>query len=492
MQKVLIVALLLSGLFFSFKSVADSVPPYDPEDFKPAIFKESVCAKAANPLGGATKNYACERTQAAAVSKAAPAYAADLTSACATIAGRSSCSVTVNQLLPVSGIPTGAEFDLSYSYKCQKDMTPELEDCAHSEKKYRSVDFQISIIPKSYYCPPTDPSNSAALNLILEKYVLGPYRVDNEERCYKPKKPSTCPTAPDGNNYFHVGQKGGGKVCLENDSGDSCPYKEEGTSGFYTADYSDPTSCQDTPPEPPNDDKDCSPNGAGQQVCNADPDEKCQSKNGLLVCQDGCGFMNGVFKCFKEPPKPEEPEEPEVPDPQIDDSITDPDKPVQDMTKADLKSTYRGIETRLESTKKELEDVQKKNDQNAKGIISAINNVGRKVDKTNENLESAFKGEKFDEKGLADEADIKAGLGITGSEKITDLKNGEISIDSFKSSFAPFLSSGQCPPPRSISVYGKSYQLDWDPFCQFFTALGYLVMATAYILVPFIVFGGKK
>lgn len=477
MQKVLIFALLLSGLFFSSPSYATST---------------GTCAIGTPVDGvGCVTPASSGKLWASATSFKGTSFTAKNKSLA--IAQSESCSWYLN----VSASSTTSSFrectsGRSYRYKeCQYAVINGQTQCTYNGS-YQSgrvpgSDYET---PVDYYCPPDDPKYSDFGIL----YKPNP-TTNLCQKGFDLEKPSTCPTAPDGNNYFHVGQKGGGKVCLENDQGDSCPYKEEGTSGFYTADYSDPTSCQDTPPDPPNDNKDCSPNGAGQMVCNADPDEKCQSKNGLLVCQDGCGFMNGVFKCFKEPPKPEEPEEPEqpeVPDPPIDDNITDPDKPLADMTKADLKSTYRGIETRLESTKKELEDVQKKNDQNTKGIVSAINNVGRKVDKTNENLESAFKGEKFDEKGLADEADIKAGLGITGSEKITDLKNGEISIDSFKSSFAPFLSSSQCPPPRSISIMGKSYQLDWDPFCQFFTALGYLVMATAYILVPFIVFGGKK
>lgn len=492
MQKVLIFALLLSGLFFSFRSVAQVVPSYDPTDFKPATKKPGLfCASASSPTSGQVQKYACETTKEAAVSSSAASIASELTALCAAVAGRRNCSSTVSNTTENS-----ATYSLSFNRVVYTDPKTGVETTTpENMPNYRTSSFSFTTSGEHYGCPPTEKDAPPEQVLILAQYTIGAFQVDGQYRCYKPNKPSTCPTEPDGNNYFHVGQKGGGKVCLENDSGDSCPYKEEGASGFYTADYSDPTSCQDTPPEPPNDNKDCSPNGAGQMVCNADPDEKCQPKNGLLVCDAGCGFMNGVFKCFKEPTKPDEPEEPEqpeVPDPPIDDNITDPNKPLSDMTKADLKSTYKGIETRLESTKKELEDVQKKNDQNTKGIVSAINNVGRKVDKTNENLESAFKGEKFDEKGLADEADIKAGLGITGSEKITDLKNGEVSIDSFKSSFAPFLSSSQCPPPRSISVYGKSYQLDWDPFCQFFTALGYLVMATAYILVPFIVFGGKK
>ena len=110
----------------------------------------------------------------------------------------------------------------------------------------------------------------------------------------------------------------------------------------------------------------------------------------------------------------------------------------------------------------------------------------------NDTLDNALKGDEFDDTGLSDDNELKTGLGITGNETLEDLKKGEVSIDSFKAAFTRFLSGGSCPSPRSISVYGKSYELKWDAFCEFFEILGFLVMATAYILVPFIVFGGKK
>ena len=492
MQKVLIFALLLSGLFFSSFVISQTSPP------------SGLCS-VGSPLAGVgciipaqigtiyNAERGTDKGSGTSPNDALSNLIKGYTSKTSSCNGNGTQSRTIVGTPIVSGGPTFFSGSFTAKFTCVwQQWNSQTQSMETLETSTQSSITGISISPTSGpICPPSGtPAH--------EPFTL-PIKHNNKDYCSKSFDPVTCPTEPDGTNYFHVGQKGGGKVCLENDFGDSCPYKEEGTSGFYTADYSDPLSCIDTPPDPPNDNQDCSLNGAGQQVCAADPDEKCQSKNGLLECEVGCGFLNGVFKCFKEPDQPEEPEEPEVPDPQIDDSITDPDKLVPEMTKSDLKSTFRGLETRLDSTKKELEDVQKNDDQNSKAIVSAINNLGRKVDKTNkelegisETLENSLTGDELDETGLSDESAIKAGLGITGNEKLTDLKNGEFSIDSFQSAFTPFLSGGQCPAPRQISIYGKSYQLEWEAFCEFFSILGYLVMATAYILVPFIVFGGKK
>jgi hypothetical protein len=481
MQKALVLALLLTGLFLSFFASSEG-EYFDTRDPKPAKDGLLVCLSAARPNIGGTKQYGCDSSASSAFSKALNAYLGDKNGAPNLCTG---ACLTASYAVATQSPPTSATFTLNYTEK-------------------------INIKPDGSYDTHSGSASGGFVNFSQEQttglvcdypeHTIGPLTYNGiANQCFKPKPVMDCPTEANGNLMFHVGQKGGGSACVTMDNGSICPFTESSTAGYYTPNYGDPQACAIKDGEDPNAKDDCSPNGAGQLVCKADPSEKCTASNGFLQCEEGCGYLNDVFMCFPDPEEPDEPDEPDVPDPTPDDDITDPNKPMADMVKSDFKDVMKGVETRLNSTKKELEDVQKNNDKNTKSLNEALKGLGSKIDKTNnkldgiqDTLDDTLYGEELDDSGLNDDAAMKAGLGITGNEQLSDLKFADVDIDSFRSQFAPFLNTSQCPAPRSITIKGNSYSLDWAPFCEFFAALSYLVLAAAYLLVPFIVFGGKK
>lgn len=494
MQKALSTALLLTGLFLSFFSTAQTAPTIG--TCKIGTPLEGVGCTTTSPQKGIyTINWAGLSGSGTSANEARDSLLSawgNKSEQC-NVNGTTSRQVVEKYPLaepnPAKSTTTAFRGKTTCNYTVFNTTTQQNESrTSENTAAYTGISVVYSF---GFSCPPEG---------VYKDFTLSHTKQDGTKLCYKPFDVENCPTESDGNIFFHVGQKGGGSACVTMDDGSVCPFTESPTAGYYTPDYANPQACNGKDGETPNAKDDCTTNGAGQQVCKADPNEKCSASNGLLQCEEGCGYVNSVFMCFPDPePEPEEPDEPDTPDPQPDDTIDNPDTLTPDMKKSDFKQVMRGIETRLESTKKELEDVQKNDDKNTKALTAAINGLGKKVDKTNEKLtgiqdtlDDTLYGDEFDDSGLSSDAAIKEGLGITGAEKLTDLKNGEISIDSFRSQFAPFLNTSGCPAPRSISIKGNTYTLEWTPFCDFFAALSYLVLAAAYLMVPFIVFGGKK
>lgn len=65
-------------------------------------------------------------------------------------------------------------------------------------------------------------------------------------------------------------------------------------------------------------------------------------------------------------------------------------------------------------------------------------------------------------------------------------------ISSGMGDYQPFLPSSECIGVRTYSINGLTVTLDWNPMCDIFRWIGYLVMVSAWFSVPFIVFGTSK
>ena len=167
------------------------------------------------------------------------------------------------------------------------------------------------------------------------------------------------------------------------------PYDKDKPSGTYTGAACGDTDASEAPPEP----EQCFTLKSGQKWCFANPQEQCTVINGQEQCSTGCGYMNGDFVCYEEsdPVIPER-ENDELND--IDDTLTDPDKTMQDINKADLKQIQSGTEQRLDNLV-----IATGNNNNQ------LQNIGDKIDVTNDNLEGIGKqldGQGKSLKGIAD------------------------------------------------------------------------------------------
>lgn len=328
-----------------------------------------------------------------------------------------------------------------------------------------------------------------------------------------------CPPESSNENFtvFNFGPyetEEGYNICFymandpDNDADDNCPPDTIG-------------GCD--PPEP-----DCFDIGNGATICKADPNEKCDVSyvNGQPVftnCETGCGFEGlGTFVCTSEPDSDGEipdlskcfrvatgwacPSDPDgIPEP--DDDITDPNKPLSDMTKGDFKQVNRGIETRIDATNSLLSDIKGIGaatnkgigDLNAKataanGLLRDIRqNTGATADNTKGILDQ-LTGEGSEPLDLDNDwrGVFSSALGITGDETIDELTKTEITLDQFKSEFQWSGTSSACPAPRSINIIGASFSMDWQPFCTAFNVLGYFILAAAYLLSIRIAFGSRS
>lgn len=481
---LMLCALFVACSFGAFAQITNET--YDPNDSKPAILKQAVCAVAPAPNGSGTKQYGCGRDQAEAVNKAAPAFGEDLQALCGTVAGRTNCSVTVASILPAN-LPSYAEYNLSYSYKCQMDTDAELEDCSSNNPKYRSQNFSIVQQPKSYTCPPTDPMYSEAMNAILEKYKIGPIKVDGVELCFQPK-PNTCFEEADfqiANQYhFDPSSQGVPMVCVPNDKGEKCPWKAlPGSNGVFAPDKDNKNACEETPPPPDSEPADepeapekCLPGGNGMMVCEADPNEKCVvNSTGAMSCPDSCGYMNGEFKCFTEPDIPTDPNDPTPePRPDPDDNVTDPMKPIMDMVKGDFKNIQRGVESRIDGMAADVRNMAAQSKADGDKLAKAAGIGNKLLNSINQNTADTVKELKkltgdesnpqpvYDETELGEKNDWQVrNFGTVmqaAAEKILEKPMFKAVEKYFDVSFG-----GSCPT-WSVAVW--VFEIEIDQFCS--------------------------
>ncbi len=121
-----------------------------------------------------------------------------------------------------------------------------------------------------------------------------------------------------------------GYVCIGQGNGEFCEHQlrtAEGPNGTQGLDFIIPTgeSCgsddeglphdpwapteeddlpdPNDPSSPPADDgnPECTPvDGTGLNICNANPDDVCDSSSGVQICPSGCGYVNEAFVCVTE------------------------------------------------------------------------------------------------------------------------------------------------------------------------------------------------
>lgn len=263
------------------------------------------------------------------------------------------------------------------------------------------------------------------------------------------------------------------------------------------------------PPEEPK----CFRGGNGQLVCFEDPNDKCdvQTVNQEPVysnCQSGCGFVQDNFLCSEEPDIPSLDNclvttngyacPADIPEP--DDTIDNPEKPIDNMVKGDFKDVLLGVETRTDATNKLISDQIARDAENTEKLAVGLGKANQylaAIDKNTKEIADGMEDLKGDGSsadlgtGAQFKAEIQNALGITGDETIEDLTVAEVSLDDFTDDFQWSLGPDQCPQPRAINMLGKTFYMDWGPFCEAFTVLGYLILAAAYFFATLIAFRGK-
>ena len=256
------------------------------------------------------------------------------------------------------------------------------------------------------------------------------------------------------------------------------------------------------PPEP-----DCFLTGSGSEVCFEDPEDKCDVNfvNDEPVysnCQAGCGFVNENFLCAEEPELPSLDDclvttngyacAPDVPEP--DDNITDPNKPMPDMVKGDFKDTMRGVESRIDANNELLADQIKRDKDNTNllaGKLDKTNQLLTGIDGNTKQIADALTGDELEIPDPTVES-IRHGLGITGDETFSDLEKSVVDLGSYRDQFSWSVGPSTCPAPRNMNMLGKTFTLDWQPYCDAFTVVGYFVQAAAFLISGFIAFGVRK
>lgn len=225
---------------------------------------------------------------------------------------------------------------------------------------------------------------------------VGQYTKENPPQCIQQREyavgrdePLTCVCQVSAQKW--TSSYGGFVNGVEYEVWSTLPTTQGQPSGTFTG-----VKCGDKdggPLEPEEDaPKDCFTLKNGVKWCWADPKEHCQVVNGQEQCSSGCGYVNGDFVCYEETPviPPREDQEPNP----IDDTITDPNKSINDMIKGDFKDISRGTEQRLDNIAIAINNNQNSTDKvaDAVGITnSKLDGIGMQLDGTGKDI-GAIKG----------------------------------------------------------------------------------------------------
>lgn len=282
-----------------------------------------------------------------------------------------------------------------------------------------------------------DEFQGLSSNKLVDKFeaTTGIYSKDTPPHCLR-----TCHTNKDG--YEQCGYC---KVVAKSWSSTSAGNREVwwANVGTFTG-----TSCGakddiEPPKEPP---PVCWKTKNGLDMCQADPDKKCQTINGIRQCKAGCGEVNGDFFCKTDerPPRDfDKTGDKELP--KIDDTITNPEKSINDMQKGDFKDVLKGVETRVSAS------------------IQGMANIENSVDSTNNTLKDikdiADTQTTVQEAQLAELGEINSKLGEIadgmGSEGNGDGQGGgEDDSDSE--------GSGECDPKKSAECASGGVRSWWN------------------------------
>ena len=225
---------------------------------------------------------------------------------------------------------------------------------------------------------------------------VGQYTKDNPPQCIQQREyavgrdePLTCVCQVSAQKW--TSSYGGFANGVEYEVWSTLPTTQGQPSGTFTG-----VKCGDKdggPVEPEEDaPKDCFTLKNGVKWCWADPKEHCQVVNGQEQCSSGCGYVNGDFVCYEDTPviPPREDQEPNP----IDDTITDPNKSINDMIKGDFKDISRGTEQRLDNIAIAINNNQNSTNNVADAIgvtNSKLDGIGMQLDGTGKDI-GAIKG----------------------------------------------------------------------------------------------------
>lgn len=180
---------------------------------------------------------------------------------------------------------------------------------------------------------------------------VGQYTKENPPQCIQQREyavgrdePLTCVCQVSAQKW--ISSYGGFLNGVEYEVWSTLPTTQGQPSGTFTG-----VKCgeKDGGPLEPEEDapKDCFTLKNGVKWCWADKAEKCQVVNGVEQCASGCGTVNGDFLCYDDTPVIPPKDRDDLTPP--DDTLTDPNKSINDMAKGDFKEVNKGVEGRLDN-----------------------------------------------------------------------------------------------------------------------------------------------
>lgn len=130
---------------------------------------------------------------------------------------------------------------------------------------------------------------------------------------------------------------------------------------------------------------------------------------------------------------------------------------------------------------------------NLQTISTKTNQVVDAVNGLNTTIDSSLKSDTaFTTPTVSDET-IKASVGIDDTMDRESLFSEDVILSEASGTFSGWLGTSSCPNIPAFELpFGAQWKMDLTFFCDVLSIAGVLLMASAYISVPFIIFGGKK
>lgn len=389
-------------------------------------------------------------------------------------------------------------------------------------------------------CPPNTEYNSETGECVPEPnqceaglkagpYKFGAYMHAGGFMLEDPSPPSascisSCQYILDFKNTCYAGNSGNYCLRTYTSTGETCDGSGDGTGSGSSGDGDGP----DAPPADPSEyDENGDPNpdpqepypctkrtdAEGRQTLDCSPPRDDSNK-----CPNGY-VWTGTF-CAKPPPTdPTDPTDPSNPDDGGSDGGSDGSGDEKGLAKD---STLKSIEGKIDTTNSRLSGIDGKlgaSNTLLQGIIDAVGKIpgggggngdgdgdgegedesaasglgcSQDLDCTGDPIQCAtlrINKEHLCQTQLTAEAEQQIKSVFEGEEN--QLETKEVSVDSV---FTDGLNAARwlpstCPTPESVTVFGRSYSISWQPLCTFASALSALIVAMASIF--FIVYLGK-
>ena len=133
------------------------------------------------------------------------------------------------------------------------------------------------------------------------------------------------------------------------------------------------------------------------------------------------------------------------------------------------------------------------------GKIDRSNTLLDGINKNLDEINASLKGDALTPGNFDVESGINSSLGITGDEKISDLVDDPVRLSDYTEQYDQFLdnqnlSCANALPTIEFSVNGKQYSFDinYQPACDWLADLGNFLIFITWIAVPAIVFGRRS